>query len=194
MIRRPIAVFLPAIIFAFAPLPASHADAPRRTAAAWIGGEVTPSRLAAALLAETNRVRREHGCRPLRPLPELSAAAEDQAAYMALMLHAGHHNVLLGQSDVLDRVIRHGLRPPTVAENVAAQPAAIGGKPMSSAEIAAELVASWMESPGHRANLLNRRFTHLGCAARLAPAMGQVTYVFGAQVFSTLPREKPWGI
>ena len=159
-----------------------------------IDNETSPARLGAALLAETNRVRRAHGCRPLRPLPELNDAANDQAAYMALFRHADHGNALNGQANVLERVLRHGIRPVTVAENVASQPSAVDGTPLSSATLAANLVEAWMSSPGHRANLLNRKFTHFGCAARVMPVIGHSEYVFAVQVFASLPMSEPWEI
>lgn len=173
---------------------ATATPAPLRQVACLAAAEnpaITPAGLTAALLAETNRVRREHGCRPLRPMRELNAAADDQATYMALTLHAAHANVLYGQATVLERVHRHGLEPAMVAENVASQPAARDAGPSACAVIAAGLVEAWMNSPGHRANLLNRDFTHLGCAARIAPGFADTEYVFGAQVFSRL-RSPEW--
>jgi uncharacterized protein YkwD len=152
-----------------------------------VEANVTPAGLTAALLAETNRVRLEHGCRPLRPLPELNAAAADQAAFMALTLHAMHGNPLRGEATALERVRRHGLAAVIVAENVASQPVDPAAGPFVCAAIAVGLVESWMNSPGHRANLLNHNFTHIGCAARIAPGFGPTEYVFGAQVFSTVP-------
>lgn len=147
----------------------------------------TPAQLEAAIFAETNRVRRVHHCRPLRPLRELAAAAADQASYMALMHRAEHQNVLRDQNDVLERVLRHGLRPAEVAENVASQPAVHDGRAATAEEMAASLVDAWMHSPGHRENLLSRKFTHLGCAARVVAALGRTEFVFGAQVFASLP-------
>ena len=152
-----------------------------------VEANVTPAGLTAALLAETNRLRREYGCRPLRPLPELNAAADDQAVFMALTLHAMHHNPLRGEATAMERVRRHGLESARIAENVASQPVDPAAGPSACAAIAADLVESWMNSPGHRANLLSHDFTHVGCAARIAPGFGTTEYVFGAQVFSTAP-------
>jgi uncharacterized protein YkwD len=132
-------------------------------------------------------VRHAYGCRALLPLRALNAAADDQAFYMALTRHASHRNALQGQANVVERVQRHGIQPGLVAENVASQPAAREGEPSPCTAMAADLVEAWMNSPGHRANLLNRNFTHLGCAARLAPGFGSGEYVFGAQVFSRFP-------
>ncbi|MBS0663904.1 MAG: CAP domain-containing protein [Verrucomicrobia bacterium] len=180
---------LPCVLAAALLAPAARTAEP---AAAADAGPVfhtsaTPAQLEAAIFAETNRIRRTCGRRPLRPLPELAAAAADQASYMALTHRAEHQNVLRDQGDVLERVLRHGLRPAEVAENVASLPAVHDGRAATAAEMAASLVEAWMHSPGHRENLLSRRFTHLGCAARVVTALGRTEYVFGAQVFASLP-------
>jgi uncharacterized protein YkwD len=47
-----------------------------------------------------------------------------------------------------------GCRASGVGENIAA-----------GAVSADEMMAMWMRSPGHRANILNSRFTHIGVAA-----------------------------
>ncbi len=156
-----------------------------------VGPDLTAADLADALRVETNRVRRDYGLAPLQASRALEAAAADQASYMALMQQAGHGNVFRGQATVLDRVLRHGLRPVSVSENVAAKPARSEGTPLSSAALAARLVAAWLDSPGHRANLLDPRATHLGCAAHIARVLGRADYVFGVQVFARLPPESP---
>jgi uncharacterized protein YkwD len=137
------------------------------------------------MLAETNRVRKTNGCHPLKSQRDLNAAAEDQASYMALRLTATHNNAFYGQMDVVARARRHGFVSRSVAENVASIPLRQGESRSASAAIAKELVDAWLRSPGHRANLLNQTFTHLGCAARIAPGMGGREYVFAVQVFST---------
>jgi uncharacterized protein YkwD len=139
--------------------------------------------LAAALLAETNRMRQAHGCRPLKPRQELRAAADDQAAFMSLMLAAQHTSFLPGQHNAAERVARHGLQGRMVAENVASCPLGYEGSLPPAREIAARLVAQWMDSPGHRANLLNRTFTHFGGSVRLARLLDQQWCAFGVQVF-----------
>ena len=42
---------------------------------------------------------------------------------------------------------------------------------------AAEIVASWMKSPGHRENILRREFTHMGVAVALDNGTARVTLV-----------------
>jgi hypothetical protein len=43
---------------------------------------------------------------------------------------------------------------------------------------AAEIVASWMKSPGHRENILRREFTHMGIAVALDRGTARATLVF----------------
>jgi uncharacterized protein YkwD len=47
------------------------------------------------------------------------------------------------------------------------------------------LVAMWMASPGHRVNVLNPGFTHIGVGA-VTVAGGRVYRVYGVQVFLTV--------
>jgi uncharacterized protein YkwD len=138
-----------------------------------------------ALLVETNRVRVAHGLPKLRLLAELAAAADDQAAFMALTLHLAHANWLPEQADVAERVKRRGLTEArVVAENVLTTGFAPAREPAPTcAEVATGIVAQWMDSPGHRANILNRQFTNLGCAARWATFVGGGGF-YAAQVFA----------
>lgn len=92
---------------------------------------------------------------------ELQAAAEDHAEYLSASEdHAGSlsgagnlgHNGA-GGSTVSDRVRRAGFRSCLTAENVAR------GLPDVRS-----VVAAWMDSPRHRANILNPQATHYGMA------------------------------
>jgi uncharacterized protein YkwD len=151
---------------------------------------VTPEEFAAALLAETNRVRRLHGVYRLRARPELGAAADDQAAFMALTLTAQHGSPVLGQRTVHERVRRHGLVPGVLAENVAYVSLGDEFRAETASEIAAVLVRQWMSSPSHRANLLSRQYTEFGGAVRFGRTPSRVWRVFGVQVFAGRPRQR----
>lgn len=142
--------------------------------------------LSRALLAETNRVRKLHYRRSLRPREELQAAAVDQSAFMALRMQAQHGSLLAGQADVRERVRRHGLLDAVVAENVVATPLPADAASLTAQEIAAMLVAQWMDSPGHRATLLNPKLTHFGGAVRFV-RFGKQWTAYGTQVFQIAP-------
>lgn len=139
-----------------------------------------------ALLAETNRVRKLHYKRSLRPRDELQAAAVDQSSFMALRLEAQHGSLLAGQADVRERVRSHGLLDAVVAENVVATPLPADAASLTAGEIAAMLVAQWMDSPGHRATLLDSRLTHFGGAVRFV-RFGKRWTAYGTQVFQIAP-------
>jgi uncharacterized protein YkwD len=150
-----------------------------------------PKDFARALLAETNRARRAHGRRALRAKPELEAAADDQAAFMALRMHTQHGSFLPGQATVAERVGRHGLDGIAVAENVASAALGESLRGHSAETIAAMLVAQWMDSPNHRANLLDRRHTHFGGSVRITRMIGREWAAYGTQVF--LVARPPFG-
>jgi uncharacterized protein YkwD len=152
-----------------------------------VDGKFTAAALAEALLVETNRVRALHRRRPLKPLEPLAAAADDQAAYLVLTGSANHISALPGQRTPLDRVERHGLEETPVAENVLAMTLVSGEKPLTPTAIAAQLVEQWMNSPGHRANLLSRDFTHVGSAIRFAEAIGNGERTYAVQTFANKP-------
>jgi uncharacterized protein YkwD len=145
----------------------------------------TAAEIAAALLAETNRVRLLHGREPLAPLAKLNGAADDQCAYLALAIRTAHDNVIPGQQFPADRVRARGLYPALVAENVLSMSfAGVAEPPATCAALAAEFVARWMESPVHRRNLLSPDMTHLGGATRRAKLPGGTERFYGVQVFA----------
>lgn len=97
----------------------------------------------------TNVERANYGLPPLIWDPSVAAVARahsDDLAINNLFGHTGSDG-----SDVGQRLARAGISYRNWAENV------IGGR--STPEAA---VAGWMDSPGHRANILNRNVTHLG--------------------------------
>ena len=86
---------------------------------------------------------------PLRLSGELSRAAVDYAAMMASSSRLEHRG--LDGSVPADRVRRAGYAAELVGENIA------GGVPD-----AAGVVAGWLASPGHCANIMEPRFTEMG--------------------------------
>jgi len=128
--------------------------------------------LARHVFAETNRIRLEYHLKPFGINPELDAAAAEQCAYAALVLRATHTNPTPGERNVVERIEHEGVIATRAGEN-AIMVAALrpeGSVPLEYgyAECARSLVDAWMNSPEHRANILNSKFTELGCAARLA--------------------------
>lgn len=97
----------------------------------------------------TNARRRAHGCNNLRRNAALDLAAQRHTRRMANANTLSHQ--LPGESSLGVRVRRAGYNWTLVGENVAngyATPAAV--------------VQGWMNSRGHRRNILNCRFKHIG--------------------------------
>jgi uncharacterized protein YkwD len=99
----------------------------------------------------TNLERTQRGLQPLRWNGQLNDAARGHAADMARQSRLAH--VLDGQ-DPGDRIDTAGYRWASYGENIAV------GYPTARA-----VVAGWMNSPGHRQNILNPSFTEIGIAA-----------------------------
>jgi uncharacterized protein YkwD len=119
-------------------------------------GATSKRALVRATLCVLNVERKKRGLRPLRLNRKLAAAARGHSGAMASR-HFFSHNSLNGSS-FLDRIRRtgylRGARSWNVGENIAwgtgrlGTPRAIG--------------RAWMNSPGHRANILSRSFRAIG--------------------------------
>jgi uncharacterized protein YkwD len=98
----------------------------------------------------TNQQRRQNGCATALVLsPQLTAAASAHSQDMALhdlFSHTGSDG-----STMVSRVVATSYSYSQLAENIAAGHAT-----------AEEVIASWMTSPGHRANILNCNLRELG--------------------------------
>ncbi|MET9257505.1 CAP domain-containing protein [Streptomyces sp. NPDC003717] len=113
---------------------------------------LTPEGLAGttAEVAElTNRARRRAGLPPLAPDPRLAAAAQAHSADMVARDFYAHTDPDGGRP--WDRAAAAGAARRTIGENIAC-----------GQRSAADVVEGWLNSPGHRANILGRDFTHLG--------------------------------
>lgn len=97
----------------------------------------------------TNQRRAENGCPPLAANNRLHAAALGHSIDMATQDYFSHTS--LDGSSMSDRIDRQGYGWRRLAENIAA------GYPSPEA-----VVEGWMNSPGHRANILNCDLTEIG--------------------------------
>ncbi|HVU00990.1 MAG TPA: CAP domain-containing protein [Polyangiaceae bacterium] len=127
----------------------------------------------AALLSLTNETRREAGVSLLAPDPILDRVAEAHSADMAEHGFFGHQSPTTGMVD--DRARAAGLRLGLLGENVAKAP--------SIAEAHALLLAS----PGHRDNIVNPRFSHVGLGVVLEHASAPTVWAV-TEVFAGIPR------
>ena len=145
-------------IFVWAAL-ALPATTPAATCA---GADLMPANDNAAALRDStlcliNAERQQRGLPPLTANPQLGKAAQNFSRAMVRERFFDH--VSPGGSTLLTRVKRgtrylKGARSYSLGENIA----------WGSGDFATprETVKGWMESAGHRANILNRRFRHIG--------------------------------
>jgi len=144
-------------------------------------GEVSKAAMASSTICLLNAERTERGLRPLKVNRRLSRAATAHADDMVRRDYFSHET-LIGTSFVT-RIRRTGYlsgpRAWIVGENLA-----WGSGDRSSP---ASIVRAWMHSPGHRANILQRRFREIGLGlvmgAPKQPFNPAVTYAteFGAR-------------
>lgn len=136
-----------------------------------------------AVVEETNRVRSAAELRQLRLMSGLAGAAEDLAAANALRLDLSHGSALAGQATLGERLAHRRTEPETAAENVGIVALPADAKSVDASDVARRLVAGWMESPGHRANILDGTMTHIGTAVQLVRGPRGRWYAYGVQVF-----------
>ncbi len=103
------------------------------------------------LFQSINREREAHGLPPLKWDDALANAARQHAEMMAAQRSISHG--FLGELSLPSRATRAGARFTWLSENVAAGP---------SAE---NITAQWMQSPNHRANLLDADMDTIGAGA-----------------------------
>ena len=122
----------------------------------------------------TNIERANAGLQPLTLDLQLADAAQDHSNDMAQDDFFNHTGV--DGSTVGSRVTDTGYQYSTVGENIAAG--------QTTAE---QVVEGWMNSPGHRANILNANFTEIGIGYKyLANDTGSVNLNhYWTQVFGT---------
>lgn len=129
-------------------------------------GELT--RTAAEVVGLTNTARARAGLPPLAVDPVLTRAAQAHSADMVARAFYSHTSP--GGSQPWDRAAAAGSIRRTIGENIAC-----------GQRSPAEVVDGWMNSPGHRANILKPDFTHIGIGfAGGGPAATYWTQLFGA--------------
>lgn len=67
------------------------------------------------------------------------------------------------------------------------------GSQIEADEWAASIMEGWMNSEGHRANILRQKFTHLGTCVTYTQSEGRATQVFAA-VWAYLDEPMPWAV
>lgn len=95
------------------------------------------------LIDATNRFRAENGLPALKPMPELNSFAQEWSESMAKKGKLEHRNPVKipNRPDLL------------IGENI------LQNYPSATADA---MVKQWANSPGHRKNMLDERYTHIG--------------------------------
>src|SRR5699024_7204832 len=97
----------------------------------------------------TNQEREKQGLAPLEIDSELSVVSKDKSKDMLNNQYFSHDSPTYGSP--FDMMEQYGISYRTAGENI--------DKGQSSPE---EVVNGWMNSTGHRENILNGDFTHIG--------------------------------
>jgi uncharacterized protein YkwD len=136
--------------------PIAHASAVCANTDTRPGDDVSENALGKSAVCLINKQRARRGLRKLRLNSRLSQAAQRHTVDMVKRNYFDH--VSKSGADIVDRLTRtgymRGARSWTVGENLA-----WGSGSRSTPR---EIVSAWMESPGHRANILQRRFREIG--------------------------------
>lgn len=144
--------------------------------------EVDPEELhelwAKEVLELVNAARKEHDLRPLRRYNRAEAAAQEHAVDMAerdFFSHTSPEGVTLGQRAKAGRVKHYG-----VGENIA-----------RGQKTPREVMDGWLNSPGHRANLLKPTWTKLGVGLAWGRNRKGEPELVWVQVFVNSKKPKP---
>jgi len=97
----------------------------------------------------TNAERTKAGLAPFKTDDKLMAAAREKSQDMQSKNYFSHTSPTFGSP--FDRMKALGITYKSAGENIA-----------QGQRTPQEVVQGWMNSPGHRANILNEKFTHIG--------------------------------
>ncbi|MFB1049096.1 sigma-70 family RNA polymerase sigma factor [Streptomyces chrestomyceticus] len=147
-----------------APAPRPSSAAPVPAAGSGSGG----SAFAQQVTALVNSERAKQGCSPVRANDQLVTAARRHSQDMDARNYFDHTSP--DGTDPGDRITAAGYRWSTYGENIA--------RGQRSAD---EVMKSWMNSPGHRANILNCDFKEIGIGTHDTSGGPTWTQVFGAR-------------
>ena len=118
--------------------------------------------LDAALFFITNEERAKVGIESMRYHKLLEVAAYNHSMKMATTGFFSHQNSKdASRSSTSDRGKLAGVSNPSFAENIASYSPVSG----SYMQVAAKLINQWMNSPGHKANILSAKGRQMGCGA-----------------------------
>ncbi|HEX6862172.1 MAG TPA: CAP domain-containing protein, partial [Thermoanaerobaculia bacterium] len=128
-------------------------------------------RVRSEMLAQVNAQRRKAGASPLKLDQDLQEAAQAHAQDMLARGYFAHKSP--SDTPVRERARSAGYDWRTIGENIAEGQLSAG-----------EVMRTWMNSPGHRRNILDPNFRELGVGLALGRS-GSGYRVLWAQAFGT---------
>jgi uncharacterized protein YkwD len=149
-------------------------------AAMWTAGDQSPdlADVVARLSSRTNAFRQQEGLPPVKPHPQLTAAAHDFAAFMS---HTGHLSHTADGQTPDARAKAHGYDACLIAENMASQYHSAG---FTTEALAEGFFQGWQHSPDYRKNLLDSAVTEIGIGVAQSQQTGayDAVQLFGRPV------------
>lgn len=139
-----------------------------------LGPEFESMALTEEIVRLTNLARSNRGLSPLTLNPALARAASDHAGQMLELNYFSHNSPVPGQRTTRQRVRRYGENPQKLSENIFE----CSGYELSL--VAGLVLESFLESPEHRANLLDPEATHLGLGVSCKARRVLVSQVFAS--------------
>ncbi len=139
---------------------------------------------------EINKARSANGLPPLAYDNTLRKAAEDQNTYCLVQTDLTHYQNTPGKKTIKDRVEFYGNGYTMMAENLIYEGFTVRRTngvisdilTPTYRDLAKTMVINWMNSPGHRANILEKDLERVGTAAAYNP---KNYAVYATQVFGT---------
>jgi uncharacterized protein YkwD len=110
------------------------------------------------VFTEVNRARQQQGVSALLRDAALDVAARSHARELAARNTLDHNSVNEARRTPGMRVTAAGVTWTSVAENLASMSG-------SGVRVPQQTAGMWLDSPGHRTNMLNARYTHTGVGA-----------------------------
>lgn len=129
-------------------------------------------RVRAEMLARVNAARKKAGAQPLRSNSKLDLAAQRHAEDMLTRNYFAHENP--EKKSVRERASATGYEWQRIGENIAEGQFSVD-----------EVMDTWMNSPGHRKNILEPDFKELGVGLTLGPTGRGGHRIVWAQAFGT---------
>ena len=126
-----------------------------------VGSTFNHRLLDAAIFFRTNEERIRYNLPEFNFSIALEKAALGHSIDMVRYNFYAHNSPVPGQADMTDRIKRVGVDYGTCAENIYN----IFDEDPTYWSLASKLVEGWMNSSGHRSNILNPNFKYLGCGA-----------------------------